>query len=101
MLLLPAHERMGQHTYQCVREQNTVPTYLSSLDINIGKGVLPPVLLKQLFLLPLNGLGVIILVNPLLRPEKVSLFQKMPLTLHSKFLISLTGQYNWKTWQTH
>lgn len=72
---------MGQHIYQCIREQNTFPTYLPSLDINIGKGVLPPVLLKWLLLLPLDGLRVIILINPLLKPEKVSLFQKMPLTI--------------------
>ena len=42
--------------------------------------MLPPVLLKRLLLLPLDGLGVIVLVNPLLRPQKVSLLQKMPST---------------------
>lgn len=59
---------------------NPFPTHLPSLDVNVGERVLPPVLLKRLLLLPLDGLGVIVLINPLLRPQKVSLFQKMPST---------------------
>lgn len=57
---------------------NPFPTHLPSLDVNVGERVLPPVLLKGLLLLPLDGLGVIVLVNPLLRPQKISLFQKIP-----------------------
>lgn len=44
------------------------PTYLPSPNIDIGEGVLPPVLLKRLLLLPLDGLGVVVLIHPLLRP---------------------------------
>lgn len=54
---------------ECTHEQNKFPTYLPSLGIDIGKCVFPPVLLKWLLPLPLDGLRVIILINPLLRPE--------------------------------
>lgn len=63
-----------------VDRRSPPPTHLPSLDVDVGERVLPPVLLKRLLLLPLDGLGVIVLVNPLLRPQKVSLFQKMPST---------------------
>lgn len=82
MLLLPVPQMLSCRT--CGTAHVSVhmwaehtPTYLPGLDIDIGKSMLPPVLLKWLLLLPLDGLGVIILINPHLRPEKVSLFQKM------------------------
>lgn len=84
---------------QCTYKQTIFPTYLSSPNINIGKGVLPPMLLKWLLLLPLDGLGIIILINPVLRPRKEIYFRKHR-QLHSKVLI-LTERYNHKTWQSH
>lgn len=61
--------------------------------------MLPPVLLERLLLLPLDGLGVIVLVNPLLRPQKVSLVQKMLSTiiLQSK----VTRKHGTLVQQTH
>lgn len=44
-----------------------MPTYLPSLDVHIWEGVFPPVFPKWPFLLSLDGLGVIILINPHLR----------------------------------
>lgn len=57
-------------TCQCTRERATFPTYLPSPAIDVGKRVLPPVLLKWLLLLTLDGLGIIVLIDPLLRPRK-------------------------------
>lgn len=75
----------------CTYEQTTFSTYLPSPNINIGKGVLPPVLLKWLLLLPLDGLGIIIFINPVLTPRKEIYFRKHR-QLHSKFLTTLTEQ---------
>lgn len=52
-----------------VEQLTCVTTYLPSLDVHIGEGMLPPVLPKWSLLLPLDGLGVIILINPHLKSE--------------------------------
>lgn len=64
------HVCVGAH------EQPMLPTYLPGPDIDIGEGVLPPMLLERLLLLPLDGLGVVILIHPLLRPTRQAYFSK-------------------------
>lgn len=79
---------------ECTRRHThkraTSPTYLPSPDIDVGKRVLPPVLLKRLLLLTLDGLGIIVLINPLLRPRKGVCFRKYH--NYSKFPMTLSEQ---------
>jgi len=44
----------------------TTSSYLAGLGVNVGHGVLPPVLLEGLLLLALQGLGVVVLVHAVL-----------------------------------
>lgn len=81
-------------TRQYTGERATFPTYLPTLDIDVGKRVLPPVLLKRLLLLTLDGLGIIVLINPFLRSRKGVCFglyhrQLFPISYYSLRAMSL------------
>lgn len=44
--------------------------YLSRLGVNEGQSVFPPVLFEGLLLLTLQGLGVVILINAVLKIDR-------------------------------